>query len=232
MSNKLRGFSRCSKEKYLAAFLLGFGCMMLTLIPFMIAEKGYFIYYGDYNAQQIPFYNLANDAVRSHQTGWNWFTDLGSDFMSSYSFYLYGSPFFRLSTLLPRAWVTYSMPVLLALKHGVASLTAYAYIRRFVRSKNAALAGALAYTFSGFQIFNLFFNHFQDVTALFPLMLIAMEENINNRRKGVFALTVALMAVVNYYFFTGQAVFLVLYYLFRMKCPDFKTSWKKFFGLA
>ena len=39
MSNKLRGFSRCSKEKYLAAFLLGFGCMMLTLIPFMIAEK-------------------------------------------------------------------------------------------------------------------------------------------------------------------------------------------------
>ena len=103
MSNKLRGFSRCSKEKYLAAFLLGFGCMMLTLIPFMIAEKGYFIYYGDYNAQQIPFYNLANDAVRSHQTGWNWFTDLGSDFMSSYSFYLYGSPFFRLSTLLPRA---------------------------------------------------------------------------------------------------------------------------------
>ena len=232
MSNKLRGFSRCSKEKYLAAFLLGFGCMMLTLIPFMIAEKGYFIYYGDYNAQQIPFYNLANDAVRSHQTDWNWFTDLGSDFMSSYSFYLYGSPFFRLSTLLPRAWVTYSMPVLLALKHGVASLTAYAYIRRFVRSKNAALAGALAYTFSGFQIFNLFFNHFQDVTALFPLMLIAMEENINNRRKGVFALTVALMAVVNYYFFTGQAVFLVLYYLFRMKCPDFKTSWKKFFGLA
>ena len=232
MSHKLRIFSHNSKEKYLTAFLLGFGCMLFTLIPFIIAEKGYFIYYGDYNAQQIPFYNLANDAVRSHQTGWNWFTDLGTDFLSSYSFYLYGSPFFRLSTIIPRAWVTYSMPVLLALKHGVASLTAYIYIRRFVRSKNASLVGALAYTFSGFQIFNIFFNHFQDVTAFFPLMLIAMEENINNRRKGVFALSVGLMAAVNYYFFAGQAVFLVFYYLFRMRCPDFKTSWKKFFLLC
>ena len=232
MSKNLRGISRYSKEKYLAAFLLGFGCMLLTLIPFMIGEKGYFIYYGDYNAQQIPFYSLANDAVRSGQTGWSWFTDLGSDFMTSYSFYLYGSPFFRLSALLPRAWVIYSMPVLLAMKHGMASLTAYAYIRRFVRSKSACLAGAMLYAFSGFQIYNIFFNHFQDVTAFFPLMLIAMEENINNRRRGVFALTVAFMAALNYYFFAGQAVFLVFYYLFRMRCEDFDTSWGKFFALA
>ena len=80
-------------------------------------------------------------------------------------------------------------------------------------------------------MYNIFFNHFQDVTALFPLTLIAMEENINCRRKGVFALSVALMACVNYYFFSGQAVFLVLYYLFRMRSSDFHTSWKKFFML-
>ena len=88
-------------EKYLTAFLLGFGCIFLTVLPIMIAERGYFIFYGDYNAQQIPFYRLANDAARSGELGWNWFTDLGSDFMTSYGFYLFGSPFFRLSTLLP-----------------------------------------------------------------------------------------------------------------------------------
>ena len=221
-----------SKEKYLLAFLLGFGCIMLTFLPIMIAERGYLIFYGDFNAQQIPFYNLANDTVREYNFGWNWFTDLGSDFMTSYSFYLFGSPFFRLSTLLPRGLVSHSIPVLLALKHGIASMTAYAYIRRFVRNKYSAVAGGLMYACSGFQLFNLFFNHFHDVTALFPLMLIAMEENINCRRKGVFAVIVAVMAINNYYFFTGQAVFLVLYYLFRMLCPDFNTSWKKFFGLA
>ncbi|WP_303826068.1 YfhO family protein [Ruminococcus flavefaciens] len=225
------GNSRSYKEKYLSAFLIGFLALLLTTLPMMVTERGYFIYFGDFNAQQIPFYSLANDAVRSGSFGWNWFTDLGSDFMTSYSFYLFGSPFFWLTTLLPRKLVIYSIPFLLAVKHGMASLTAYIYIRRFVRGKNAALTGALLYAFSGFQVYNIFFNHFQDVTALFPLTLIAMEENINCRRKGVFALSVALMACVNYYFFAGQAVFLVLYYLFRMRSSDFHTSWKKFFML-
>ena len=231
MSWRINVFPNETKEKYMTAFLMGFFCLLVSIIPVMIADGGYFIYYGDFNAQQIPFYNLANDAVRNGQFGWNWFTDLGSDLMNSYSFYLIGSPFFWLSTIVPRSFVTFSMPFLLALKHGFASLTAYAYIRRFVRGKNASLAGALMYAFSGFQVYNIFFNHFQDVTAFFPLMLIAMEENINNNRKGVFALSVSLMAFINYYFFAGQVVFLVIYYLLRMKCPDFHTSWKKFFLL-
>ncbi len=233
MHKKIRELSHYTKEKYLLAFFLGFGCLLISIIPIMISNRGYFIYSGDYNAQQIPFYNMAHDTVwNGGAFGWNWLTDLGSDFLTSYSFYLFGSPFFWLTSLLPKNLVTYSMPILLAVKHGLASLTAYAYIRRFVRSKEASLIGALLYSCSGFQAFNIFFNHFQDVTAFFPLMLIAMEENINNSRKGVFALTTALMAIINYYFFAGQAVFLVLYYLFRMKAPDFDTSWKKFFGLA
>lgn len=221
-----------SKEKYLLSFLLGFICTIICLIPVIVVDDGYFVYYGDYNAQQIPFYLLANNAVRNGQFGWNWFTDLGSDFITSYSFYLIGSPFFWLSTILPKSLITLSMPVLLAMKHGFAAMTAYAFIRRFVRNKDAALIGGLLYAFSGFQVFNIFFNHFQDVTAFFPLMLIAMEENINKNRKGVFALTVALMGIINYFFFTGQAVFLVIYYLVRMRNPDFKTSWKKFGWLA
>lgn len=230
MKNNLR-YSHFTKEKYLPAFLLGFFTLFISLLPVMICDKGYFIYYGDFNAQQIPFYNLANDAVRSGQFGWNWFTDLGSDLLTSYSFYLIGSPFFWLSAILPRSLVSYSLPFLLSLKHGLASLTAYAYIRRFVKSKEAALTGALLYAFSGFQLFNIFFNHFQDVTALFPLMLIAMEENINNRRRGWFALIVAVMAIINYYFFTGQAVFLIIYFLMRLPCSDFRATWKKFFSL-
>lgn len=226
MKNNLR-YSHCTKEKYLLAFILGFLTLFVALLPVMIVDKGYFIYYGDFNAQQIPFYNLANDAVRSGQFGWNWFTDLGSDLLTSYSFYLIGSPFFWLTTILPRGLVSYSIPFLLALKHGLASLTAYIYIRRFVRSKEASLTGALLYAFSGFQIFNIFFNHFQDVTALFPLMLIAMEENINNRRRGWFAVIVAVMAVMNYYFFTGQAVFLIIYFIMRLPCSDFHATWKK-----
>ncbi|MBE6856594.1 MAG: hypothetical protein E7500_04095 [Ruminococcus sp.] len=232
MNNTNYLISKGSKEKYFPAFILGFLCVFLSLLPIIIAHGGYFIYYGDYNAQQIHFYTLANNAVRDGQLGWNWFTDLGSDFLTSYSFYLSGSPFFWLTTILPESLVTFSMPFILALKHGIASLTAYAYIRRFVRNKDSALIGALLYSYSGFQIYNIFFNHFHDVTALFPLMLIAMEENINNNRKGVFALSVALLSLVNYFFFTGQVVFLVMYFIVRAFCPDFKVTPKKFGMLA
>ena len=231
MKQKYLRYTKYTKERYLAAFLLGFAVLLVSLIPVMVCERGYFIYYGDFNAQQIPFYNLANNAVRSGQFGWNWYTDLGSDLLTSYSFYLSASPFFWLTTLLPRFAVTYSIPLLLAVKHGFASLTAYAYIRRFVRSKEASLVGAMLYAFSGFQVFNLFFNHFQDVTALFPLMLIAMEENINNRRRGWFAVIVAVMAALNYYFFTGEVVFLIAYFFIRLPCKDFRATWTKFLGL-
>ena len=222
----------CS-EVYALSFGLGFVSLLLVLLPLMIADKGYFIYYGDFVSQQLPFYYHANEVIRSGGLfGWDWGTDLGSSFIGSYAFYLTGSPFFWLTRLLPQNAVLYAIPWLLCLKHGTASVTAYAYIKRFVRKQESALIGGLLYAFSGFQVFNIFFNHFQDVTAFFPLMLISMEELIVHNRKGFFALITALMGCINYFFFAGQVVFLVLYFLMRCPCKDFPVSWKKFFALA
>ena len=220
------------RESYLQVFFIAFGIMLLIMLPVMILTKGYFIYYGDFNSQQLPFYYLAHKSVVNGDFGWNWQTDLGANFIGSYSFYLLGSPFFWLTVPFPQGAVLYLMPYLLALKHAFAALTAYAYIRRFVRSRHAALIGGLLYAFSGFQLYNIFFNHFQDVTAFFPLMLIAMEQRVNENRRGVFALSVAFMAILNYYFFTGQAVFLVLYFIVRCPCKDFDASMRKFLSIA
>ncbi|MBQ4050639.1 MAG: YfhO family protein, partial [Oscillospiraceae bacterium] len=67
------------------------------------------------------------------------------------------------------------------------------------------------------------------VIAFFPLLLIGMEEFVTNRRRGPFALAVALNAVVNYYFFFGEVIFVVIYFFirltdrehFRLKFTDF-----------
>ncbi|MBR4201611.1 MAG: YfhO family protein [Oscillospiraceae bacterium] len=219
-------------ESYLTVFLLSFVMMLALMVPVMLFTGGYFVYYGDFNSQQLPFYYLAHDAVRNGNFGWNWQTDLGANFIGSYSFYLLGSPFFWLTVPFPQDWVLYMIPYLLALKHALAALTAYAYIRRFVRSRQAALIGALLYAFSGFQLYNVFFNHFQDVTAFFPLMLIAMEQRVNENRRGVFALTVALMGIINYYFFAGQAVFCIVYFILRCTAKDFHADVRKFFSIA
>ena len=220
-------------EKYALAFILGFLSLFTVLVPIMILDSGYFIYYGDFVSQQLPFYAHANELIRNGGLfGWDWYTDLGSSFIGSYAFYLTGSPFFWLTLLLPEKLVLYAIPWLLCLKHGIASMTAYAYIRRFVKTPDAAVIGGLLYAFSGFQLFNIFFNHFQDVTAFFPLMLLAMEELVNHNRKGFFAASVALMAVINYFFFAGQVIFLILYFLIRCSCQDFHVNLKKFFALA
>ena len=87
------------KEKYLMVFLCAFFGMMVAFLPSMIVNKGIFLYYGDFNSQQMMFYQHANEAVREGATAWDWGTDLGSNFIGSYSFYLLGSPFFWLSTL-------------------------------------------------------------------------------------------------------------------------------------
>lgn len=223
------------KERWTAAFLLGFGIVLAALLPLMIYNKGIFLYYGDFNSQQLPFYVHAHRAVREGLPLWDWQTDLGTNFLASYSFYLLGSPFFWLTIPFPTDAVVYLIPWLLALKHGVAALTAYGYLRRFVQTPDAALIGALLYALSGFQGYNIFFNHFQDVTAFFPLLLLAMEMRMKDNRKGVFALVVALHAVLSYFFFVGEVLFCVVYFAIRCldKSPQgWQFTWKKFICLG
>ena len=171
------------KERYLQAFLLGLLLSGIFLGMYMVLDRGYFLYYGDFNVQQIPFYRLAHDAVRSGNIGWNWNTDLGANFIGSYSFYMLGSPFFWLTLLFPSAAVPYLMGPLLMLKFACASLTAYCYMRRFTRTTYAALFGALLYAFSGFSVYNVFFNHFHEAIVFFPVLLLAFELLVTENRR-------------------------------------------------
>lgn len=220
-----------AKNNYLKIFLICFGIMAIIFLPTIIFNKGYFLYYGDFNSQQLMFYKHCNEVIKSGSF-WDWGTDLGSDFLGSYSFYTVGSPFYWLSVLFPSSVAPMLIPWLIAIKTGVAGVTSYAYIKRFVKSENAALIGAMLYAMSGFQSYNIFFNHFHDVTALFPLLLIALEERVQNDRRGFFALAVGLMATVNYFFFAGQVTFLIIYFLIRCLNSSFRISFSKLVGLV
>ena len=110
-------------KNYLRIFLLAGIISVIIFLPFLIFYKGVFLLYGDYNVQQIPFYQLAHDAVRNGDFGWNWKTDLGANFIASYSFYLLGSPFFWLTIPFPNEFLPYLMTPLLVLKISIAALT-------------------------------------------------------------------------------------------------------------
>ena len=211
----------------------------IFFLPFYILDGGFFHYAGDFNSQQISFYRYMNGFVKGagypdsafagapHNT-FSWATDLGSGVMNAYSFYLYGSPFFWLSVLLPQSWLPYMMVPLLVLKFGVAGGGAYLYLRRYVKNANYAVLGACLYALSGFAVYNVFFNHFVDVVALFPYLLWALDEAIYEDRHGLFAFWVAVNLLNNYFFFVGQVIFLCIYFVCKLSARDFRLTARKF----
>ncbi len=204
----------------------------LLLLPVTLTGDGCFMYYGDYNVQQIPFYKHCVEMVRSGNMNWDWGTDLGSGLLNNYAFYLSGSPFFWLMCLFPSAWTPFLMAPMYVLKFATASFCAFLFLKRFVKKPEYAVIGGFLYAFSGFQVYNVFFNHFHDPVAFFPLMLWGIEETVQNKRKGVFAFSVALCAMTNYVFFVGNCFFCVFYFIMRFAQKSFKITWKTFFTLA
>lgn len=221
-------------SRHWQAFLLALGIATVIFLPFVIMDGGYFTYYGDFNVQQIPFYKLAHEAVRSGDLFWNWYTDLGVNFIGSYSFYLLFSPFFWLTLPFPTAWVPFLMAPLLVLKTACAALFSYLYLERFVKDNRYAVIAALLYAFSGWMAFNIFFNHFHEVAVFFPLLLLGVEKLVWDGKKGVLAFAVLVNAMVNYWFFIGEVVFVILYFLIRLTDPNFRlrVSLKRFLLLA
>ena len=201
--------------QYILIFAGGALLYLTAVLPFLVYHGGIFFYYGDYNVQQVPFYILAHRAVRNGQFFWNPYIDLGSSMGGSLSFYLWGSPFFWLTIPFKEETVPYILPFIMSLRYGTAMVTSYAWISRQVRDRSWALIGSLLYSFSGFQACNIVFQHFHDATAFFPLYLLSFDEIVRKRRFSGFAFMTALMSIVNYYFFFGQAVFLFLYYFVR-----------------
>ncbi|MBQ4128433.1 MAG: YfhO family protein [Ruminococcus sp.] len=222
-----------NKKNYtLRAFLYGLTLAVLIVVPLIVASKGYFLYYGDFNVQQIPFYTLAHDAIRSGNTSWSHITDLGANFVGSYTFYLLSSPFFLATLPFPTHVVPYLMGPLLILKLGLCSMTAYIYLRRYVYDKRYAVIGGLLYAFSSYSIYNIFFFHFHEAIIVFPLLLSAVDEFMYTKRKGVLCLAVFASCFINYYFFFSMVVFVIIYYFVKLISKAYKFELKYFLLMA
>lgn len=215
---------REQKEKHWQTFLTALITAAAFFVPFIILDQGYFLFYGDFNVQQVPFYQMCHQMVRSGNIFWNWQTDLGANFIGSYSFYLLGSPFFWLTLPFPNWMVPHLIGPLLILKFACSAFTAYFYIRRFTKSPDTAMVAGLLYAFSGFSVYNIFFNHFHEAIVFFPVLLLAVEQFIADNRRGALTVAVFICAVSNYFFFAGMVTFAVIYWFVRMLFGCWKLS--------
>lgn len=197
-------------------------CFVIGVAVFgysMYLNGGVLIVREDFNTQQIPFLTALNHYVKNFTGPWCWNVDLGTQMVGAFSFYNLGSPFVWLTFLFPKSSVPYLMGWFYILKYMVAGVTAYLYLKRFVKNSRYAILGGILYSFSGFQSTNLLFFHFHDVVAFFPILLIGLEDLIDQKKKTLFIFAVFVNCMINYFFFISEVIFLVLYYVFRF--------WKK-----
>jgi hypothetical protein len=208
----------------LLCLLVNTACALLAFGLFLIRDGGLLVIGRDFNEQQLVFSMFSNRMIRDGLPSWVPQVDIGSSFIGAMGFYTLGSPWFWCSVLFPPRSFPYIAGWLYVTKYAVAGLTSFLFIRRYVKNGHSAVLGSVLYAFCGFQSSNLLFYHFHDVTALFPLMLIGLDELVLDKKKGRFALFVCLNVLVNYFFFIGEFFFLVLYYVIRFLFPLKKES--------
>lgn len=218
------------KNYLFMSFFLSFILGCLIIIPNVIAGKGVFSLWADYNVQQVLFGKISNYSFKSGSYLWTWFNDLGSNFIATFSFYNLFSPFSLIAYLFPADWFPIINPFLIILKFSVSGLTSYLFLKRYVKDGKLAVLGSLLYSFCGFQFTNILF-HMYDSVVLFPLLLYTLDNLVYDNKKLPFALCVALNAFTDWFMFIGQVVFVIIYYLIKILLKDYKFSWKQFFDV-
>ncbi len=223
---------RMTAKYCLIAFLAGAAVFLLCSLPYAAQNGFIFYFYGDFEAQQIPFLVYLRRVLGGMTIPqYDFNAGLGMDFLDAYSFYNLFSPFTLITLLIPEKAVIYAVPFLMALKLGVCSLNGYLYTSRFCKDPCYALIAAMLYTFSGYQMTNFVF-HYMDGIAFFPLLLYALEAAVTEKRRGLFGIAVALCALTNYYLFVIEAIFVILYFLVRLTDSSFRIGAKDFFCLG
>lgn len=216
MRGKFMRIEKNDNVKAYKVFLVALLISFCTVLPILIRNGGNLYIIGDYMTQQIPFIKESRRMFLSGTPFWSWNTFLGANYLGSYSFYVYGSPFFWPLVILPERFLGMGLAAMFVLKHGAAALTAFVYLKKHVRSQLYAAAGAFMYAFSFFSMDSSFYYHFLDVIAFFPLVLYCTDEVLENRKTYLLFLVSLLNAAVNYYFYIGTSIFFLIYLIVRI----------------
>ena len=186
---------------------------------------------GDYSSQQFAFY------TNGYDDWWHFFTTgqfvlydtntyLGVDNIGSNSFYYLFDPFFLPILLVPRQLVPQGMAILTIFKIALSGMTFFVYMRYLGASRKASKITGIAYAFSGWMTWYLWFNHFTGVTVVFPLILYGIEKVLREKKPWILAGAICIMGFVNFFFCICFVMCAFLYAMFRYFQRLKLNNWK------
>ncbi len=175
---------------------------------------------GDFTIQGMTFiYNGYDDWHTFFEAGvfpqWDTSGFLGVSNIAANSFYYLFDPFFLILIVFPRAWLSQLQSIMMITKIILAGIFFYMYLDEFKISSSVKKMGAVAYAFSGWMMYYLWFFHFQEIATVFPLMLLGVEKIIKKRDPRMMIFSLAFMATINYFMFYSLIVLCFLYALYR-----------------
>ena len=210
-----------SKHEYFRVFSYIFGLTCVIFLPFSIFNGLALPVNGDYVLQQLHFYCEAHDAIwHFFKTGeivmWSSSGFLGVNYFSANTFYYLSSPFLIPFIFTPKILIPQMIFFMMMIKIATGGTLFYILLKKYYNTKNeTALIGSIAYALTGWGMYYLWFNHFHDVLALFPLLLIGIEHVLKNNKGWILAISLMLLGMANYFFLFGFAILGVFYALFR-----------------
>lgn len=134
-----------------------------------------------------------------------------------------GSPLGFLEWL-PEAVLPYVFGALMVLRTALAALTAYFFIRRFVRMPETARLGAFLYAFSSAVIGVNISGALNNGAVILPLVLLAAEKLMTENRKFLLLSIIFVCSIINPYAVWSIGVFLIVYLIMRLSSKDVKTT--------
>ena len=186
---------------------------------------------GDYSSQQFAFYtNGYDDWWHFIKTGefvlYDTNTFLGADNIGSNSFYYLFDPFFLPILLVPRQLVPQGMAILTIFKMSACGMIFFAYMRYMGASRRAAKITGIAYAFSGWITWYLWFNHFTEMAIVFPLILFGVEKVLREKKPLMLMSGLCLLGFVNFFFLVCFSMCAFLYAMFRYFQRLKLNTWK------
>ena len=209
-------FSKGDRKFILHLYLIAIGVFIVTLLYNELT----IVVSGDFYLQQIPFYhNGYDDWWTFIKTGefplWDESGFLGVNNVGANAFYYLWNIFFLPILIFPRALVPQGLAFLIITKFVLSGYAMKLLLRYINISEKTSTFISMAYAFSGWALFYLWFNHFLEVTILLPLVLLGIEKVLKEKKVLFLVVALFLSAITNYFFFIMICFTSVIYAIYR-----------------
>ncbi len=200
-------------------YILAFFVPVLILIAayalwgiYPVKDKSVLTY--DLNDQYANFYEHFRDVFHGNGSPFiSWSRNLSGEMMGIFAYYL-SSPFMLIPMLLPRTMMQESVLIMQLLKTGTISVSFCFYMKNSKKvTETTALIFSISYSLMSYVIIELINLMWLDGLIWLPVICFGIERLIDKEKCFLFAFSLAMMIISNFYIGWMIVIFSCLYFL-------------------